>query len=199
MKFIFVLAILLLSTIVQAQSIDVFSPSLYFRNAKQIGQPFDFLIETKFIDIQDVIFKRFLLEFGYERENGKFYYSNDYNINWTGLYFRDYRKDDRNIHNITAGYIYDKIDYVRFGSSILIDKSSMCYFMADVHLKLKPLILKYSKSAKKQVMEVEFNWQRELKKWFMLKTFYELTFNYYNDSNAHPYYKIKIGWLFRIE
>jgi len=184
--------------IARCQELTILSPSISIRDAKQPGLPMDFLVEMNLIEITDFVVDKLKIEFGYERELGDYYVSNDYQLAMFGGFLKDYRRDDRGLHTQEAGYLTERIPYIKAGGSVLIDKTNEYFFTVITEFNFRGLQARYQKGSKKTIYDIGFEFNMPLRKWYIFQMYFMISGQYYHDLDFRPARRFKAGAVFRI-
>lgn len=184
------------------QSITILSPSISIRDAKQPDVPMDFMVELQWINACGWFTRHLQIEQSYEREAGSYYWGNiyklHYGIKWGEVFFNDYRRDDRGLHNISFGYLTDKIPQIKAGAVLLIDKTHEWFTLATTEFESNGLRIAYSKGKSKTVYDVSLEYNKPLTRKWIIETMFTCKGSYYHDLDFEPARRFKMGFLFRI-
>lgn len=177
--------------------VQFISPYGSIRSAKTV-EPLDFLVEINWLEVDNFIVDKFKFQMGYERQEAKYYWSNDYRITWFGLGFKDFRRDDRGLHNTELFYTTDKIPYVCIGSSVLVDKNSDYFITAITEFKWKGIRARYQKGKSKTIYDCEFRIIKPLKQYLFFQTYGEVKGIYYWDTDFNSLVQFTVGFSFAL-
>lgn len=177
----------------QDKKLLILSPYISVRDAKKAGYDLDYLIEIQWFNLKNIIFDEVLIENGYERELGDYYFSNDYRIKFNGFYAKDYRRDDRNIHNTSLGYFFD-LNRFEIGTEFL--KSELWYLLGSIRFTSDLLDVHYSVGKSKSIIDARIEYTIPMYNFWIVDTYISLMGKYYHESERRQYRQFTLGTKF---